>query len=42
VFEAASRIVRTVDDQYREASAAKRRAALAEMTREAEELGLYD
>jgi hypothetical protein len=31
-----------VDGQYREASAARRRAALDDMTREAEELGLYD
>jgi uncharacterized protein YbjQ (UPF0145 family) len=42
VFEAASLIVRTVDGQYREASAARRRKALDEMTRDAEELGLYD
>ena len=42
VFEAASRLVETVDGQYRAASAARRRAALDEMTREAEELGLYD
>lgn len=42
VFEAASRIVQTVDGQYQDASAAKRRATLDEMTRDAEELGLYD